>query len=230
MSLGMPAAIAAPSTPRLSQTTRSSTPTGNATSTRSSTPTRHSTLTRHSTPAKRPSVPCPGANLRPTASNLAAVDAATLCLVQRTRAAAHLRPLRFNAPLQSVAAGQARDMVRGDYFGDDSLLGLTPMQRVLASAYPTRSSSVQVAQNIGWGTGPTATPAGMLAAWMRSAPHRAIILTAAFRDIGVGVAPAAPPSLARGLAGATYTLELGERISAESARARTEPGRLSPRQ
>jgi uncharacterized protein YkwD len=154
---------------------------------------------------------CANATLRPQPNNLAAIDTATVCLIDRVRAAAHLQPLRFNAPLQGVARGQALDMVRGDYFSDDSLLGRTPMQRVLASAYPLRASNVQVAQNIGWATGAMASPAGMLAAWMCSAPHRAIILTAAFRDIGVGVAPSAPPSLAQGLAGATYTLELGER-------------------
>jgi uncharacterized protein YkwD len=164
--------------------------------------------------AKHPTPLCANASLRPAPTNLAAVDTATLCLLNRVRAASHLRPLRFNAPLQSVAASQARDMVRGDYFGDNSLQGLTPMQRILTSGYSTHARSVQAAQNIGWATGPLATPAGMVRAWMQSPPHRAIILTAAFRDIGVGVTAAAPRSLARGLRGATYTLELGERLLA----------------
>jgi len=173
------------------------------------------------TPAGRtsPSTPasCANVDLQPTGSNLAAIDAATFCLIQQVRAAHHLPSLRFSYPLQDVAKGQARDMVLGDYFGDDSISGLTPMQRILATPYPSHAARVNSAQNIGWATGPLATPAGMVEAWMHSPPHREIILTARFRDIGVGVTPAAPSSLAEGLQGATYTLELGQRIFAAKA-------------
>ncbi|HXN54871.1 MAG TPA: CAP domain-containing protein, partial [Myxococcales bacterium] len=100
--------------------------------------------------------------------------------------------------------------------------GLTPMQRILATPYPSHAKRVNSAQNIGWATGPFATPAAMVQAWMHSPPHREIILTARFRDMGVGVTPAAPSSLAGGLDGATYTLEFGERIffAAKAARKR----------
>jgi uncharacterized protein YkwD len=167
---------------------------------------------RARTPTPKPASPCANASLQPAPDNLAAIDTATLCLVNQVRAADHLRSLRFNGPLQSVAAGQALDMVQGNYFGDDSLSGQTPMQRILASTYPAHAVHVNAAQNIGWATGPLATPAAMLQAWMSSAPHRKIILTPSFHDIGVGVTPAAPSSLAQGLAGATYTLEFGQRI------------------
>jgi uncharacterized protein YkwD len=160
----------------------------------------------------KPAPPCANANLQPIPSDLAAIDTATLCLVNQVRAVNHLRPLRFSNPLQSVAAGQALDMVQGDYFGDDSPSGETPMQRILATPYSAHAARVNAAQNIGWATGPLATPAAMLQAWMSSPPHRAIILTSSFHDIGVGVSPAAPSSLSQGLTGATYTLELGQRI------------------
>jgi uncharacterized protein YkwD len=163
-------------------------------------------------PAPTAPVSCADAQLRPTGSNLAAIDAATFCLIEQVRVAHHLHPLRFNQPLQSVAAGQTRDMVAGDYFGDNSISGLTPMQRILATPYPSHAKRVNSAQNIGWATGPLATPAAMVQAWMHSPPHREIILTARFRDVGVGVTPAAPSSLAQGLGGATYTLEFGQRI------------------
>ncbi|MFI5009190.1 MAG: CAP domain-containing protein [Solirubrobacterales bacterium] len=123
-----------------------------------------------------------------------------------------LRVLRLSSPLQSVAVGQARDMVIGDYFGDRSLSGRTPLQRILATRYPGRAWRLATAQNIGWATGPLATPAGMVEAWMHSPPHREIILTSSFRDVGVGVTPAAPSSLSQGLGGATYTIEFGQRI------------------
>lgn len=163
-------------------------------------------------PAHAASAQCANTQLQPARANLAAIGAATFCLVEQVRLAHHLHPLRFNRPLQGVAAGQARDMVAGNYFGDDSISGLTPMQRILATPYPSHAKRVNSAQNIGWATGPFATPAAMVRAWMLSPPHRAIILTARFRDMGVGVTPAAPSSLAQGLDGATYTLEFGERI------------------
>jgi uncharacterized protein YkwD len=67
------------------------------------------------------------------------------------------------------------------------------------------------AQNIGWGTAGLATPAAMVRGWMLSPPHRRIMLTGAYRDIGVGVAPAAPASLTQGAPGATYTVEFATR-------------------
>ncbi len=162
----------------------------------------------------KPEPRCANANLQPTAANLARIDAATLCLINRVRGAHRLRPLRRSSPLQSVAAGQARDMVAGDYFGDDSISGLTPLQRILATRYPARARRLSTAQNIGWATEPLATPAGIVQAWMASPPHRQIILTPGYRDIGVGAAAAAPHALSQGLAGATYTIEFGLRVFA----------------
>src|ERR1700679_4059036 len=76
----------------------------------------------------KPQAPCPNAQLQPTAGDLAQINTATLCLIDQVRTAYRLRPLRFSSPLQSVAVGQARDMVIGDYFGDESLSGRTPLQ------------------------------------------------------------------------------------------------------
>jgi uncharacterized protein YkwD len=155
--------------------------------------------------------PCRGAELRPTHANLAAVDAATTCLIDRARAAAHLHALRANPSLQRVAARQSREMVLGDYFGDDSRSGQTPLQRIVATRYLRDSSQVSTAQNIGWGTDAQATPTAIVTAWMHSPPHREIILTEEFRDIGVGASPAAPAALAADRPGATYTVEFGVR-------------------
>jgi uncharacterized protein YkwD len=162
-------------------------------------------------PAADAATPCRNANLRPSGSDLAAVDAATACLIDRERGAAQLPALRPNHSLQRVATGQSAEMVIGDYFGDDSRSGQTPLQRIAATRYLTHTAAAATAQNIGWGTGRDATPAEMVAAWMTSPPHRQIILTGAFRDIGVGVTPTAPAALAGGLPGATYTVEFAAR-------------------
>jgi uncharacterized protein YkwD len=153
---------------------------------------------------------CANTGLRPSSANLSKIEAATFCLINTLRRFHHLHALRLNANLHAVAAGQASEMVLGDYFGDDNRAGQTPLQRIVASSYP-HAARVSTAQNIGWGTGPDATPAAMVRAWTRSAPHLRIILTAGFRDIGIGVAPAVPSSVTTSARGATYTVEFGVR-------------------
>lgn len=154
---------------------------------------------------------CRDTHLQPTHADLSRVSAATLCLIERERRAYRRGLLRSNRSLQRIATGQAREMVIGDYFGDNNRSGSTPIQRLEVSAYASRAKRLLAAQNIGWGTGPLATPAAMVHGWMLSPPHRHIMLTASYRDIGVGVAPAAPPRLTQGLPGATYTVEFAAR-------------------
>jgi uncharacterized protein YkwD len=159
------------------------------------------------------STPCTGAGDVPDGRNSAVVDSATLCLMNRIRETYRLQPLRHNAALATIATGQARDMVRGDYFGDQSLSGQSPLARIMASGYALAPSRVRLlaAQNIGWGTGSNSTPMGIVRAWMHSPPHRAIILTGAYRDVGVGVAPAIPPALGSSGTAGTYAVEFGAR-------------------
>jgi hypothetical protein len=152
---------------------------------------------------------CSGVKVRPTGANSTAIDNATLCLMNQVRTSHAMRPLRLNRALAQVAGGQASDMVRGDYFSDNSLSGQTPLARIMANGYSAHR--LLTAQNIAWGTGPNATPVGIVRAWMESPPHRQIILTPAYRDVGVGVAPAVPSILGRGWLGATYAVEFGAR-------------------
>jgi uncharacterized protein YkwD len=151
---------------------------------------------------------CAGANLLPTGTNTAQIQSATLCLIDRVRLAHGLRPLRANRRLRAVAMSQVRSMVRLNYFADDRPSGLTPLALILASSYGRGARSVSAAESVGWGTQTLATPAQMVAGWLRSPPHRAIILTGEFRDAGIGAIAAAPAGLAQGQAGATYALEV----------------------
>jgi len=162
---------------------------------------------------QRPSLAgsCAGAKLQPTHANLSRVTAATLCLIEHERHAYHLGLLRSDGSLHRIAAKQAKEMVIGDYFGDNSLRGWTPIDRIKVSRYARRGRRLAAAQNIGWGTHGLATPAAMVRGWMLSPEHRQIMLTGAYRDIGVGVAPAAPASLTGGAPGATYTVEFAAR-------------------
>jgi uncharacterized protein YkwD len=154
---------------------------------------------------------CRDSDLAPTAGNSTAIGEATLCLIDRVRAAWHLAPVHANSALRAVAASQVRSMVRWDYFADVRPTGQTPLALVIATSYRTHASSVWVAQNIAWGTGPLATPARIVAAWMASPPHRKLILTGSFRDAGVAAVSAVPWRLGHGSYGATYAIEFGTR-------------------
>jgi uncharacterized protein YkwD len=163
------------------------------------------------TSAKRRAASCAYANLRPTYANTARVDAATLCLIDRVRAAFRLLPLRSNRELQSVASAQSTGMVSKDYFEDANPSGQSPAALIGTLPYGADAASLSTAQDLGWGTTSDATPAAMVMAWMRSPAHREIILTAIFRDAGVGVTAAVPTVLGRGKHGATYAVEFGAR-------------------
>ena len=80
--------------------------------------------------------PCPGASASPASTSAHTIDTATLCLINRTRAAHHLPALRNNRVLGAVATAQVRTMVRMDYFSDVRPTGQTPMSLVRSSHYP----------------------------------------------------------------------------------------------
>jgi uncharacterized protein YkwD len=154
---------------------------------------------------------CPGAHLHPSATDARAVATATLCLVNRVRAAHGLRALRVNAQLDGVAASQVSSMVREDWFADDRPSGQTPLSLVARTRYAAHAPGFSVGQNIAWGTGSDATPAHIVAEWLASAPHREVLLGDAYRDAGAGVKPAVPAMLRSRGHGATYVIELGAR-------------------
>jgi uncharacterized protein YkwD len=164
-----------------------------------------------SSPAAGRAPYCAYANLRPTPADAARVDASTLCLLNQVRAADRLLPLHSNRELQAVAGKQATGMVRHDYFGDDSPSGQTPATLIEALPYGADAASLATAQNLAWGTRSAATPAGVVSAWMHSPPHREVILTSTFRDIGICVSPAVPSILGHGQRGATYAVEFATR-------------------
>lgn len=150
---------------------------------------------------------CRGAHLRARRSSIATAANATLCLIDKLRRAHHLRTLRMNATLRAIASGQSHDMLVGGYFGDNSLKGLTPMQRVQASPYAHGSRKLTVGQNIAWGEGRDSTPAAIVHAWMSSPPHREILLSPLYREAGVGIGLGALRPT-RGRFAAVYTLDL----------------------
>jgi uncharacterized protein YkwD len=154
---------------------------------------------------------CAKAGLLPNGRNTAAVDAATLCLIDRIRARHGLRRLRANDPLSDVAASQVASMLRWNYFADIRPSGQTPLALVRGTPYRAHTARISIGQNIAWASTTIATPAHIVAEWMASPPHAAIILSGEYRDAGVAVVPALPSVLGAGRGGAVYAVEFGVR-------------------
>ena len=156
---------------------------------------------------------CPGASLRPTASDLAEVRTATLCLVNRERLSHGESALEEDGRLQATAQGHSEDMAAGDYFGHDGRGGSTPLSRIRQSGYIFSSQiGYAIGENIAWATLGLATPQAIVTSWMSDVGHRANILEAKFRDTGIGIAPHPLASLAHGQPGAIYTQDFGRII------------------
>lgn len=153
---------------------------------------------------------CANTRLHPTPADLALIRAATLCLVNRERAAHGERALRPNKRLRRAAQAHSVSMAFGDYFEHDGPSGQTPLARLRNAGYISSSRvGFEVGENIAWGTLYLATPRAIVASWMASPGHRANILDARYRETGIGVSPRPPASLAHGQPGAIYTQDFG---------------------
>ena len=154
--------------------------------------------------------PCQNTMLRPEAGNLDEVQAAALCLVNQERARHNELPLRVNERLEAAAIEHSQEMIAQDYFAHISPSGLTPVERVQAQGYiPSPEDGYTIGENIAWGTLELSTPAAIVNAWIHSPEHLANILESNYTETAMGVAPAAPASLANGQEGAVYSQEFG---------------------
>lgn len=127
--------------------------------------------------------------------------------INEVRAAHGLPPVRGHRRLARAARAHSRDMVRQGYFGHVSPSGLTPSARVRRAGYPAGRRVWRVGETIAWGEGEYAAPAAVVRTWLESPPHRAILLSRSFGEVGLGLAaggPAAP-------AGTTVTADFASR-------------------
>jgi uncharacterized protein YkwD len=157
---------------------------------------------------------CSGADLTPAASNLPQVSAGMLCLLNAQRSDAGIRPLSASTVLTTVSTRYSQRMVSEHFFGHTAPDGTTFPRRLSAIGY-RRPNGRSVGENIGWGQDTLSSARSMVAAWMNSPGHRAVILTATYREIGIGIAMGAPVDQSLG---ATYTADFGAGASARRAK------------
>jgi len=102
------------------------------------------------------------------------------CVINQQRARTGLNRLAGNRRLARAATRHARDMARNNYFSHVSLSGKSPLRRVRAAGWRRG-----VGEALAWGCGAQASPAAIVAAWLNSPAHRAIILGQG-RVVGIG--------------------------------------------
>jgi uncharacterized protein YkwD len=137
-------------------------------------------------------------------SSIKQVDSATVCLLNSIRRRHGLKPLRVNKKLSTASRRHAHAMAAHHFFAHGDFVG-----RIRAVHYLSGARSWTVGENIAWGSQRLGTPQAIVKAWMHSPPHRANILSSAFKEIGIGVSRGAP--VAGVDDGVTYATDFGKR-------------------
>jgi uncharacterized protein YkwD len=138
------------------------------------------------------------------------------CLTNYARSKSGIAPLQLNTELNDAGDAKLRANVSCNEFSH------TPCGEPFLSVFARYLHGVtgyQVGENIAWGTGGYATPRETMNRWLHSSGHRENILTAAYRELGIGYLPA---QVFQGYGGATlWSQEFGatNRAAAESASA-----------
>src|SRR3989338_6133098 len=101
-------------------------------------------------------------------------------LTNRQRQAAGLNTLNENKLLDEAAAAKAADMFARDYWAHNAPDGTEPWSFVLGSGY----SYLHAGENL---AGDFRDPASVVTAWMKSASHKANLISPKYQDIGVAV-------------------------------------------
>ena len=112
-------------------------------------------------------------------TSVTAFETEVVRLVNEERTARGLAPLTQNWELSSVARYKSQDMHDNGYFSHTSPVYGTPFQMIKSFGLSYRTAGENIARG-------QATPQAVVRAWMGSAGHRANILNASFREIGVG--------------------------------------------
>jgi uncharacterized protein YkwD len=143
-------------------------------------------------------------------SSLAALESGVLHQLNAIRAEHGLVPLRSSARLAAAAAQHSHEMAADGYFAHDSANGSSFSTRI-AHWYPLKGHGYwAVGENLLWSS-PTVDPGHALSLWMHSPEHRANILNAGWREIGVGAVHATAGGAFRNLPVTIITTDFGVR-------------------
>jgi len=123
------------------------------------------------------------------------------CLLNAQRRSHGLAPVHGDRRLRRAAKRHSKDMARRGYFAHVTPEGVTPEARIRRAGYFRGARAWSYGEALARAR---TSPRGILRMLLNSPPHRAILLSPGFRDVGVGVAGGGRRAL-------TVTFDLGRR-------------------
>ena len=103
-----------------------------------------------------------------------------LAQMNGVRRHSHERSLRMNSRLTNAAYAKAYDMANNNYWAHFSPSGRSPWSFISAAGYRYRAAG----ENLAYGFD---SASGVYSGWMNSPSHRANVLKARYRDVGIAV-------------------------------------------
>jgi uncharacterized protein YkwD len=144
-------------------------------------------------------------------TRVSSLESDVLAQLNQVRRDHHLVPLKLSATLSKAAAQHSVEMGEDGYFKHESVDGSAFWKRI-ETFYPSSGRRYwAVGENLLWSS-PDVDAPGALKLWMASPEHRANILTAKWREIGVAaIQVAAAPGTYDGLDVTIVTTDFGVR-------------------
>jgi uncharacterized protein YkwD len=148
---------------------------------------------------------------RKPAASLSSLEQGVLAAINVFRTQNHLPTLRLSTPLNTAAREHSQQMATQGYFAHESADGSAFWKRI-QRFYPSGSMRYwSVGENLLWSS-PDVDASRALELWLASPEHRANLMTAKWREIGVSaVHVAAAPGTYKGLDVTIVTTDFGVR-------------------
>jgi uncharacterized protein YkwD len=144
-------------------------------------------------------------------ATLSSLESGVVAQLNQIRAAHGLQPLRLNARLTASADQHSREMTAKGYFAHESADGSAFWKRVERYYGSSKFGYWSVGENLLWSSAEL-DPKEAIDLWMQSPEHRANILTARWREIGISALHAhAAPGTYNGLDVTVITTDFGVR-------------------
>jgi uncharacterized protein YkwD len=142
---------------------------------------------------------------------LSSLESGVLSDLNKIRAQHGLQPVKISARLTASATQHSKEMGADGYFEHSSHDGTVFWKRINRWYGQNGYGYWSVGENLLWSS-PDVDPAGAMQLWMNSPEHRANILTARWREIGISAVhlPAAPGTY-KGLEVTIITTDFGIR-------------------
>lgn len=105
-----------------------------------------------------------------------------LKLINEKRAAVGAPPLAMSSLLVEVAQSHSDEMAANNFFGHNSLNGVTFVDRIKKAGYEFTAA----AENLFAGSGPYNSPEYVVKVWMNSPSHQENMLNPVYTQVGIG--------------------------------------------